>query len=133
MGRRAWLVVAALLSVVLFTAVVFVTGFLACGISGCSGAGFGSSFAPAHAQVGLLVAGISLVPLTLLLLRGRRRLMQAAGAAAGVAAGSVLAMFVLGLGPNGCPWGQSQATTGPGAFSPGSLTCSGDRNARPPN
>jgi hypothetical protein len=49
-----------------------------------------------------------------------------------VAAGAVLAMAVLGLGPHGCPLGQSRATAGPDAWSPGSATCSADRDALPP-
>lgn len=129
---RLFVVLATVLATVLvFGVVVVVTGFLACGISGCSGGGFGPSFEPFQAQVGLLVAGLCLAPLALLSLRRRRRTYQVAGAAAVVAAGSVLAMIVLGLGPNGCPWGQARATAGDGAFSPGSLTCSADPDAVP--
>jgi len=131
--HRSWLfvVLTVVVAIVVFGVVVVVTGFVACGVSGCSGGGFGPSFAPLQAQVGLLAAGVSLLPLALLGLRGRRRRYQVAGAAAAFGAGSVLAMIVLGLGPNGCPWGQSRATAGAGAFSPGSLTCSADRDAAP--
>ena len=133
--RRTPLIIvlsAVLVTVLVFGTVVVVTGFVACGISGCSGGGFGPSFAPSQAQVGLMVAGLTLLPLALLGLRGRSRRYRLAGTAGVVAAGSVLAMIVLGLGPNGCPWGQSRATGGTGAFSPGALTCSADRDAVPP-
>ena len=132
--RRGWVLPGMVLAtVVMFGAVVVVTGFLACGISGCGGGGFGPAFAPGQAQVGMLVAGVSLVPLTWHLLRGRRRLVHGGAAAIAVVAGAALAMVVLGLGPNGCPWGQSRATAASDAFEPGSLTCSDDRNAVPRN
>lgn len=127
------MLVAVMVTVVVYGALLFVTAFLACGVSGCSGAGYGPAFSPSEAQVGLIVAGASLVPLTLLLLRGRRRLYQVAGASGVILAGSMLAMVLLGLGPNGCPSGQSRATTRSDAYLPGSLTCSSDRDAVPPN
>ena len=116
-----------LATVVLFTAVVAVTRLVACGVSGCGGGGFGPAFSPRGAQIGLLVAGVALAPLTLYLVRGRRPPFRAAVSVGAVAAGSLAAMAVLGLGPNGCPWGQSQTIAGPGAFSPSALTCSSDR------
>ncbi len=125
------LLVALPLTVVALGIVLVVTGFLACGISGCSGGGFGPSFAPVQAQVGLLFAGLTLLPLTLLGLHGQRRSFQAAGAAVAVVAGALLAMVVLGLGPNGCPVGQSRAVASDEGFSPGSATCSADRDAVP--
>ena len=118
-----------LATVVLFVVVVTVTGLAACGVSGCIGGGFGPAFSPREAQVGLLVAGLALVPLTLLLVRGRPRVFRAASLVGAVAVGSVAAMAVLGLGPDGCPWGQSQAISGVGAFTPGALTCSSNRDA----
>ena len=122
--RRGWLkVVLALVTSFVFAAVVLVTGFVACGVSGCSGAGFGPAFAPVQAQVGLSLAGLCLVPLTAFLMRGRRRAWQVTGVVGGVLVGSLLAMVVLRLGPNGCPWGYSRTVAGPDAFSPGSLTC----------
>ena len=90
-----------------YAAVVFVTGFVACGISGCSGGGFGPSYAPGQAQVGLLVAGASLVPLALLV---APRGVRTAGAGAVFLGGAVLAMLLLGLGPGGCPAGLSRTT-----------------------
>ena len=132
--RRAWvLLVMVLLTVVGFGAMVVITGLVACGVSGCGGAGFGPAFAPVQAQVGLLVAGVSLAPLVWYLLRGRGRFLQGVGVVVAIGVGAALAMVVLRLGPNGCPWGQSQATASGDALEPGSLTCSGDRNAVPPN
>jgi hypothetical protein len=116
-----------LATVAAFVGVVAVTRLVACGVSGCGGGGFGPTFSPREAQVGLLVAGTALAPLALYLARGCRPVFRAAVLAGAVAAGSLAAMAVLGLGPNGCPWGQSQAIAGPGAFSPGALTCSSDR------
>jgi hypothetical protein len=122
--RRGWLlVVLATVTAALFAAVALVTGFVACGVSGCSGAGFGPAFAPVQAQVGLSVAGLCLVPLTVFLMRGRPRACQVAGVVGAVLAGSLLAMIVLRLGPNGCPWGYARTTAGPDAYSPGSPSC----------
>jgi hypothetical protein len=122
--RRGWLLVVwVLVTVAVYAALVLVTGFVACGVSGCSGAGFGPAFAPVQAQVGLLSAGLCLVPLAAFLLRGRRRASQVVGVVGAVLIGSLLAMVVLRLGPNGCPWGYSRTAAGPDAFSPGSPTC----------
>jgi hypothetical protein len=122
--RRGWLMlILALLTALVFVAVLVVTGLLACGVSGCSGAGFGPDFAPVQAQVGLLSAGLCLAPLTFFLLRGRRRSYQLAGVVGAVLVGSLLAMVVLRLGPNGCPWGHARAPAGPDSLSPGSATC----------
>ncbi len=129
--RRARQIVV-VLTVLAYGVLVFATGFVACGVSGCSGGGFGPAFAPRQAQVGLVLAGVALVPLTLVVLRGQRGPRRAAGVAGTVVVGSVLAMLVLGLSPNGCPWGQSQARTGTEGFAAGSLTCSADRDAVPP-
>jgi hypothetical protein len=133
-GRdRGWLgvVVAVLATAVVFGVVVAVTGFVACGIAGCSGAGFGPVFAPRQAQAGLLVAGLSVLPLAVVVLRGRHRVYQVGGAAAAAVTAALVAMLVLGLGPNGCPWGRHQARAGAEALSPGSLTCSADPDALP--
>ena len=122
--RRGWLIlILALVTALAFSGLLVVTGLLACGVSGCSGAGFGPAFAPVQAQVGLLLAGLCLVPLTVVLLRGRRRSAQVVGVVGAVVVGSLLAMVVLRLGPNGCPWGQARASAGPDALSPGSPTC----------
>lgn len=108
-----------------------VTGFLACGISGCSGGGFGPSFDPRQAQVALLVTGATLAPLAVLVLGGRRPGRRVAVGLVAVLAGAVLAMSVLDLGPHGCPLGQSRAVVGPQGWDPGSPTCSADRDALP--
>ncbi len=105
------------------------TSFVACGISGCSGGGFGPAFAPGQAQIGLLLAGAAVLPLSQLLLDGRSTRVRKIGGLAAAAAGSVLAMVLTGLGPHGCPLGQSRSTAGPDGFSPGAATCSADRDA----
>lgn len=132
-ARPGWLplAAAALVTVALFVAVVVVTGLVACGVSGCGGGGFGPAYAPAQAQVGLLVAGLTLLPLVAWALRRRRRTVQALALVGAVALGATLAMLLLGLGPDGCPTSQARATTGPGSFDPGSSTCSGDPDAEP--
>ena len=131
MIRARVLVPAAVVTGAAYAVVLLVTGFVACGISGCSGGGFGPAFAPRQAQIGLLVAGLVLLPLTRLVLRRLPAARQAAAAAGVVAAGSFLAMLLLGLGPNGCPWGQTQAVTGADGFDPGAATCSSDDDALP--
>ena len=129
--RLLLLLLALLLTVAAYGVVLVVTGFVACGISGCSGGGFGPSFDPVQTQVGLATAGLVLLPVTLLALRGWPRLARVAGGTAAVLAGSLLAMALLDLGPHGCPADMTRATAGPSAFSPGAATCSGDRNALP--
>ena len=114
---------AAGLTVLTYVVVVLVTGFVACGVSGCGGGGFGPAFDPPGAQIGLLVAGLVLVPLAASSLWRRGRVAAVLGALAAVAAGSVLAMVLLGLGPDGCPWELSRGRAGDDAFAPGSLTC----------
>ena len=63
---------AALVTALVYGTVAVVTSFVACGISGCGGGGFGPAFSPGETQVGLLVSGLVLVPLALLLVRGCR-------------------------------------------------------------
>lgn len=120
-----------LATVVVFVVVVIVTGLVACGVSGCGGGGFGPAYAPTQAQVGLLAAGLTLLPLACWALRRRRRAVRATVGVASVVLGATLAMLVLGLGPDGCPTGQTRATVGPQGFEPGSSTCSADRDAEP--
>ena len=110
--------------------VLLAVGFLACGISGCSGGGFGPSYSPGQARGALVVAAVVPVPLAFALLRGRRRAVRAAGTAAAAVVAGVLALVLTGLGPNGCPFGQSRAAAGPEAFEAGRTTCSGDRSLR---
>ena len=80
---------------------------------------------------GLLAAGLTLLPLACWALRRRRRAVRATVGVASVVLGATLAMLVLGLGPDGCPTGQTRATVGPQGFEPGSSTCSADRDAEP--
>lgn len=129
--RPLVLLLAVLLTAVAYQVVFFVTALLACGVSGCGGGGYGPAYSPVEAQVGLVATGLCLLPLALLVLRRRRPRHRAAGGVAAVVAGALLAMTVLGLSFNGCPPGQSRAVDG-GAISPGSTTCSGDRDALPP-
>lgn len=142
MTRRTWLtvvlfVLGALTTLVIYGAAVIVTAFLACGVSGCSGGGFGPAFSPTEAQIGVLVAGLCLLPLAAALahraLRGRRHQLMGTVVAgwAAVVVGSVLAMLLSGIGPGGCPTGQSRATVGGDGSSAGDLTCSGDEDAVP--
>ena len=129
--RTVLVVVAGLVTAALFVGTLLVTGFLACGVSSCSGGGFGPVYAPVQAQVGLLVAGLTLLPLVLWLLRRSPRPVQAGVGLAAVLVGAVVAMVLLDLGPNGCPGGQTRATAGPEAVEPGSATCSRDPDAVP--
>ena len=112
-----------------FVVALVVTGFLACGLSGCGGGGFGPSFSPKQAQAGLLVCGLTLLPLVRLALRNRPLAWRATAGATAVIVGAVTAMSLLDLGANGCPQGQSRAVVSEDGFSPGTATCSGDRNA----
>lgn len=126
MGHRVsvrW-VLAAVLTVVAYVGVVLVTGFVACGVSGCGGGGFGPAYDPPGAQVGLLVAGLSVAPFIGFLLHRRGRALTVLGVAGAVAVGSVLAMLLLGLGSDGCPADLVRVRAGPNMFSPGSPTCS---------
>jgi hypothetical protein len=124
-GRRLTLVIGATTAAA-FTVAAVVTRLLACGVSGCSGAGFGPAFAPAQAQVGLVVCGALLVPLAVILLRTRPPLVRVAGALGALVLGALLAMALLGLGTDGCPFGQSRARAGAEDVAPGTLTCASD-------
>ena len=119
------LVVAVVLTLAAYALALLVTGFVACGISGCSGGGFGPSFAPREAQVGLLVAALVPLPLALLLLSRASSARRAAGGLLAVTAAGLLAMLLLGLGPHGCPAAQSRAVD-----TDGQPTCSADHDAR---
>ena len=130
MTRTPVQVGAALVTAAAYGLTVIVTGFAACGISGCSGGGFGPSYAPREAQAGLVVAGLVVVPLAWLVLRRLRPARRAAACAGAGVAAAVLAMALLGLGPHGCPWGTGRAVAGPDAFAPGAATCEADRVSR---
>jgi len=115
-----------------YAVLLWITAFVACGISGCSGGGFGTAFSPGQAQVGLLVCGAVLAPLALLLLHRQPRRTQLLGTLVLTVSGTVLAMGLTQLGPNGCPLGQGRATAGPDAFTPGASTCDSDDDALRP-
>lgn len=121
--RLVLLLLAVPLSLLAYVAVLGATAFVACGISGCSGGGYGPTYDPVGAQIGLLIAGLVLLPGALVVLRRQPRATVAAGTTATVVAGSVLAMALLGLAPDGCPQGTAFGTAGPGAFATGEPTC----------
>lgn len=124
-GWRLNLVIGAVTAAV-FVGSAVVTRLLACGVSGCSGAGFGPAFAPAQAQIGLVVCGALLMPLAVVLLRARPPLVRVAAALAALVLGALLAMGLLGLGADGCPFGQTRAQAGAEGVAPGTLTCRSD-------
>lgn len=77
----------------------------------------------------LRTCGLTLLPLVLLALRNRPLAWRAAAGATAVIVGAVTAMSLLDLGVNGCPQGQTRAVVSDDGFSPGTATCSGDRDA----
>lgn len=125
--RLAVTALAVLVTAAVYAVLLLVTGFLACGISGCSGGGYGPSYSPTATQVALLVTGASLVPAALLVLDGVGRRQRVALAAVTAAAGTALAMSVVGVGLDGCPHGTTRTTGGADAFGPGAPTCAATR------
>ena len=118
------LLVAAPLTVAVYGVVLVVTAFMACGISGCGGGGYGPSYGPVETQVGLAMAGTVLLPIVLLALPGWPVPAKAAAGAAAVIAGTVLAMALLDLAPHGCPRDHDRVTSAPTEYGPGGPTCS---------
>ena len=98
------------LGLVLAVAPAFLASFAICGISGCSGGGFGRSTDPGLTQLLLLATGVAAaLPLALYaLVRRSARLTLVAIALAVVAA--LLTGFVIGSDPNGCPRNVSHDT-----------------------
>lgn len=135
MTRHRWLIVGhvalAAVTAAAYLVVLLVTSFLACGISGCGGGGFGPSFSPVETQVGMLVCGAVLLPLTLVVLRSQPVPYRVVAGAAVVVAGALLAMTVLDLGPHGCPASQTRAVVGGSGVQAGEATCSADDDAVP--
>jgi hypothetical protein len=113
----------------LYFVVVNFIPFLACGFSGCwTGT---ESYSPMWGQLGLLVCGLLLVAVAFVVLgRGRSASLRLVAAAVALVLGSGTAMGHVGIGPNGCPWGETlaQSQTGSGL---NSITCSGDMWAKP--
>lgn len=91
------------LGVVLAVGPAFIAGFTICGISGCSGGGFGRSTDPGSTQRWLLATGlVAGLPLTLYALV-RRSARLAAWSLAVMAAGTLLTGVVIGSDLRGCP------------------------------
>lgn len=99
-----------LLGLVLAVAPALLAGFAICGISGCSGGGFGRSTDPGLTQLLLLSTGVgAALPLALYaLVRRSGRLALLALALAVVAV--VLTGFVIGSDLRGCPRNVSHDT-----------------------
>lgn len=116
-------------TVVGYGVMLVVTAFLACGISGCGGGGFGRSFSPGPTQVALLLCGGCFLPFVLVVLRRQPRWIRLGGGLAVVGAGALLTMAMLDLAPSGCPVGQDRTTTST-STSTGEATCSGDPSLR---
>ncbi len=121
---RLLLLLLAVLTVPGYLVLVVHAALVMCGISGCRGGGFGPSFAPGETQFALVLAGLGLVPLTVVALRRRPVAVRAGAAAVAIVTGALLAMVLIGAGPHGCPVDRARTTTGPGSSSPGSATCS---------
>ena len=91
------------LGVVLAVAPAFVAGFTICGISGCSGGGFGRSTDPGSTRTWVLVTGVVAgLPLTAYALV-RRHVRLAAWSLAVMVAATLLTGLVIGSDLRGCP------------------------------
>lgn len=102
-GRAVTLLV--VLGVVLAAAPTLAAGFTLCGVSGCTGGGFGVSTDPGTTRVLLLVAGVvAALPLAIYALVRRSGRLGACAAALAVVA-TLLAGAVIGSDLRGCPRG----------------------------
>lgn len=91
------------LGLVLAVAPAFLAGFSICGISGCSGGGFGRSTDPGSTQLWLLVTGlVAAVPLAGYALVRRSGRLAVAALVLAVAA-ALLTGLVIGSDLRGCP------------------------------
>jgi hypothetical protein len=107
-GRTVALLV--VLGLVLAIAPTLAAGFTVCGVSGCSGGGFGRSTDPGTTRLLLVVAGVA-AALPLAVLAVVRRRAALALAAVGLAvAGTLVAGLVVGADFRGCPRGVSVET-----------------------
>ena len=98
------------LGVVLALAPAFVAGFTICGISGCSGGGFGRSTDPGSTQLLLLATGlVAGTPLALYALV-RRSARLAAWSLAVIVAAALGTGLVIGSDLRGCPRNVSHDT-----------------------
>ncbi|MDF2145414.1 hypothetical protein [Knoellia sp. p5-6-4] len=84
--------------------------FVMCGISGCSGGGFGRSTDPPLTLMLIVAAGVALALPVLLYAVWRRRARLALAAVAAAALGAILVGLVIGADWNGCPRTISTAT-----------------------
>lgn len=120
-ARTLSIALAAPVTLVAYVIGLGITGFAACGISGCGGGGFGPAYSPTAAQVTLVTTGLTLVPLAVLVLWNRRPVHRVIGAVLTLVLGAILAMALLGINPSGCTTGTVR--TADGGFTPGSPTC----------
>lgn len=109
-GRTVALLV--VLGVVLAVAPALAAGFTLCGVSGCSGAGFGVSADPGSTRVLLVVAGlVAALPLAGYALRHRSGRLAAYALALAVAT-TLVSGLLIGADLRGCPRGVDSATCG---------------------
>ena len=98
------------LGVVLAAGPAFVASFTICGVSGCSGGGYGRSTDPGQTQLLLLAVGVVAgLPLALYALV-RRSARLAAWSLATMVAATLLAGLVIGSDLRGCPRNVSHDT-----------------------
>jgi hypothetical protein len=112
MNRVSGRVVAALvvLGVVLAIAPAFYAGLVICGVSGCSGGGFGRATDPGLTRAALVVTGlVAALPLAIHALVRRSGRLGAYALALAVVA-TLLTGFVIGSDLRGCPRDVSYET-----------------------
>jgi formate-dependent nitrite reductase membrane component NrfD len=112
MNRVSGRVVAALvvLGVVLAIAPAFYAGLVICGVSGCSGGGFGRATDPGLTRAALVVTGVvAALPLAIYALARRSRGVAVCALALAVVA-TLLTGLVIGSDLRGCPRDVSYET-----------------------
>ena len=98
------------LGVVLALAPAFLAGFTICGVSGCSGGGFGRSTDPGPTRLLVLATGV-VAALPLAAYAVTRRSMRAAGASVLVAVVAIISTgLLIGSDMRGCPRGVDAST-----------------------
>ena len=102
---------AVIASGLMFAAGVLASGFVLCGISGCSGGGYGPAYSPGLTQLLLLATGFTVLPAVLACTSRLSRDVTVAVALPAVVATSALALHLIGAGFNGCPAGMLRATS----------------------
>lgn len=112
-GRAVALLV--VLGLVLATAPTLAAGFTLCGVSGCSGAGFGVATDPGTTRVLLVVAGlVAGLPLAAYAVARRNGRLGACAAALAVVT-TLLAGLAIGSDLRGCPRGVDPEACGSAA------------------